>query len=118
MDKLKELRAGVDEMRSVAQRLMKWADDLEQSFQEKVPSETLAADAPAPDAPEAPPSRSNVKTLLTKLCAGGYSVQVKALIASFGASSLSAVPDAALGALWDAALLVGQEESGGDADAG
>ena len=32
MDKMENLRAGITEMRSVAQKLMAWADDLEASF--------------------------------------------------------------------------------------
>ena len=32
MDKMQGLRAGVAEMRSVASRLLSWADDLEKSF--------------------------------------------------------------------------------------
>lgn len=80
MDKLKELCTGVDEMRSVAQRLMKWADDLEQSFQDSAPAETLVAEVPVQDVPADPPSRTDVKGLLTRLCAAGYSAQVKALM--------------------------------------
>ncbi|MCR5566833.1 MAG: hypothetical protein K6F61_08260 [Clostridiales bacterium] len=44
MDKMEGLRAGVVEMRSVAKRLMEWADDLEASFQG---SEAPAAEVPA-----------------------------------------------------------------------
>ena len=35
MDKREGLRAGIAEMRSVAQRLNRWADDLEASFRGK-----------------------------------------------------------------------------------
>lgn len=104
MDRMKDLRAGIEEMRSVAQRLMAWAADLEKS----------AGNLPA-DAMPAAPSRDEVKVLLTKLCAAGYSAQVKALIASFGAVSLSAVPEESLRDLWEAAQLLGD---GGDCHAG
>ena len=123
MDKMKELSAGVAEMRSVAQRLLDWADDLERSFRKKemvkeeaaevaaeaVP-ETCPAENPAAAVAEEPVTRAGVKNYLTKLCASGYSAQVKALIASYGVASLSAVPEEALGELLDAALLIGEEE--------
>ena len=117
MDKMKDLCAGIEEMRSVAQRLMMWAADLELSEKDN-PEDYGVTDEgevfPLPVASDdCGPSRNEIRTLLTKLCAGGYSAQVKALIASFGAASLSAVPEGALGDLWDAAQLLG-----GDADAG
>ena len=132
MDKMKELSAGVAEMRSVAQRLLDWADDLERSFRKKeavqeeaaegaaeadaeaVPETRPAENLAAVDAEE-PVTRAGVKNFLTKLCASGYSAQVKALIASYGVASLSAVPEEALGELLDAALLIGGEEEDGHA---
>ena len=132
MDKMKELSAGVAEMRSVAQRLLDWADDLERSFRKKeavqeeaaeetaeaaakaVPETRPAENSAAVDAEE-PMTRAGVKNFLTKLCASGYSAQVKALIASYGVASLSAVPEEALGELLDAALLIGGEEGNGHA---
>lgn len=147
----KNLAAGVKEMRSVAKKLLAWADDLEKAgkgeVQEDVgcpaaPDVAAPADSgadhgepskavkeePAPvvpskvvkeePAPAAPPTLSEVKAFLTKKCAAGYSAQVQALIASFGVSSLSKVPAESLGALLDAALLLGQEESEGEAHAG
>ena len=127
MDKMKDLRAGIKEMRSVAQRLLTWAEDMEKSLASDVPGaategkqaavvdeKAAAKENTVPEkAKTVVPSRGAVKVLLTKLCAAGYSAQVKALIASFGAASLSAVPEEALGDLWDAAQLLG-----GDADAG
>jgi len=48
MDKMESLRAGVAEMRSVAQRLMEWADDLEASFQgQEAPKEDAGNGKPA-----------------------------------------------------------------------
>ena len=139
----KNLAAGVKEMRSVAKRLLAWADDLEKAGKnEEVPeaggnpvSPDLAAPAgggsdhgkpvetvkeaqasksaetvkEAP-APKAPPKLDEVKAFLTKKCAAGYSAQVKALIASFGASSLSGVPAESLAALMEAAQLLGEGE--------
>ena len=98
MDK-KNLAAGVKEMRSVAKKLLAWADDLEKA-----------------SAPAAPPTLAAVKKFLSEKCAAGYSAQVQELIASFGAKTLSGVPEGSLGALLDAALLLGEE--GEDANAG
>lgn len=67
-------------------------------------------------APAAPPTLAAVKKFLSEKCAAGYSAQVQALIASFGAKTLSGVPEGSLGALLDAALLLGEE--GEDANAG
>ena len=112
MDKMESLRAGVEEMRSVAQRLNRWADDLEASFQaeeapkkevdvgEPVPAEkkkrTAAVKAAAESA--AAPEKGKTLTLpevravLAEKCAAGFSTQVKALIESYGVSSLKNVP--------------------------
>ena len=137
MDK-KNLAAGVKEMRTVAKKLLAWADDLEKAGKGEVQEDVgcpAAPDVAAPaggdpdhgeppkavkeePAPAAPPTLSEVKAFLTKKCAAGYSAQVQALIASFGVSSLSKVPAESLGALLDAALLLGQEESEGEAHAG
>ena len=115
MDK-KNLAAGVKEMRSVAKKLLAWADDLEKAGKGEVQeADETVKEEPAP---AAPPTLSEVKAFLTKKCAAGYSAQVQALIASFGVSSLSKVPAESLGALLDAALLLGQEESEGEAHAG
>lgn len=137
----KKLAAGVKEMRSVAKRLTTWADDLEKlltsensevsedaggsaasavaaSVPDRDPvvggdsAEAVKPVAPA-EAPVAPPTLAEVKNFLTKLCAAGYAPQVKALIASYGAASLSGVPAEALGDLMDAARLLGGEENAG-----
>ena len=111
------LRAGVAEMRSVAQRLNQWADDLEASFrgQEASPAEVPVAEtvpasgrkkAPAGKAPvaKATPEPAaaekknpaltlpEVRAVLAEKCASGFSTQVKALIESYGVSSLKNVP--------------------------
>lgn len=114
-EKLKSLRAGIDEMRSVAQKLLTWASDLERSFLEEAPepehtdpvTESPAAPAAA-DVP--PPTRAEVKAFLTSRCAAGYSAQVKALIASFGVASLSEVPEGSLRSLMEAAQMLGEGE--------
>ena len=110
----KKLAAGVKEMRSVAKRLTTWADDLEKllTSENSEVNEDAGCSADTPT----PPTLAEVKNFLTKLCAAGYAPQVKALIASFGAASLSGVPAESLGDLFDAALLLGEE--GGSADAG
>ena len=98
----RNLAAGVKEMRSVAKRLLAWADDLEKSMaQEK--------EAPEPLKDAAPVRTEQVKAFLTEKCAAGYGARVKALIASFGASTLSEVPAESLGELLDAAMLIGEE---------
>ena len=128
MDK-KNLAAGVKEMRSVAKKLLAWADDLEKASAPAAPAVAAPADGGADrgepakavkeeTAPAAPPTFHEIKALLTKKCADGYAAQVKALIASFGVSSLSKVPAEFFGELYDAALLLGQEESEGNANAG
>ena len=123
----KNLAAGIREMRSVAKRLMAWADDLEKNSGtggvEAVEGAAVGSDAvAAPDvgvsagvgiADSAVPTRAEVKGLLAKLCAAGHSAQVKALIASCGVTSLSGVPEDALGDLWNAALLLEGEEDAG-----
>ena len=137
----KDLAAAVVEMRSVAARLIVWADDLEKSVSavgqgadssveepdevvvsSDVASSTVVLDAPAvvapAVAPTAPVSLAEVKVYLTKLCAAGYSAQVKALIASFGAASLSEVPADSLDALMVAARMLGLDGNGEDVHAG
>ena len=91
----KNLAAGIREMRSVAKRLMAWAEDLEKnSGTGGVEAAEGAADRDAVAAPDvgvsagvgiadsAAPSRAEVKGLLAKLCAAGHSAQVKALTIS------------------------------------
>ncbi len=113
MDKMKDMRAEIDEMRSVAQRLMTWASDREQSLQKETSAAPLppAADPPAASVTAATlPSRAEVKAFLTTRCAAGYAAQVKALIASFGVSSLSEVPEESLASLMERASLRGEGE--------
>jgi hypothetical protein len=134
MSKMESLRAGVAEMRSVAQKLNKWADDLEASFQgAKADAAEVPASEPAPAEkkkrvaksgsaePEAAPEKGKVLTLpevravLAEKCAAGFSTQVKALIESYGASSLKEVPAERYEELLEAVRDLG---TGGDADAG
>jgi len=132
MDKREGLRAGIAEMRSVAQRLSQWADDLEASFRgEEAPSVKMDAGEPVPapkeegtaDQAGAEPAAApkadktltlpEVRTILAGKCAEGFGTQVKALIESYGAVSLKEVPAEKYGELLEA---VGR--LGGDADAG
>jgi len=112
MDKREGLRAGVAEMRSVAQKLNQWADDLEASFRDQeaseqevdagkpvpAPKKKRAADQasaePAAAAETGKPAKElpEVRAVLAKKCAAGFGTQVKALIESYGASSLKGVP--------------------------
>lgn len=111
MGKMDGLRAGVAEMRSVAQKLNQWANDLEASFrnQEADATEVPASEPgpaekkkraknPAGNEPAAAPEKGKalalpeVRAILAEKCAAGFSTQVKALIESYGASSLKEVP--------------------------
>ena len=127
MDDMESLRAGVEEMRSVARKLTEWADVLEQSFQDpasakgKEPAadavrspgrkKAAAAKAPAVDAApqpagaeekKAPLQLPEVRAILAEKCAKGFSTQVKALIESFGVSCLKDVPAERYGELLEA----------------
>ena len=57
MDEREGLRAGIEEMRSVAQRLNQWADDLEASFRDQ---EASAGEVPASEPQQAPDREKNV----------------------------------------------------------
>jgi len=120
MNNLEGLRAGAAEMRSVAQKLNQWADDLEASFRGS------AADAETGKVLTLP----GVRAVLAEKCAAGFSTQVKALIESYGVSSLKEVPAEKYGELLSAVAGLGSGGecgsgsgsgsggSGGDADAG
>ena len=106
MNKLDGLRAGVAEMRSVARRLMTWADDLEKSFQDREAGKPeMAAAGPVQKKPLALPE---VRTALAEKCAAGYGAQVKALIESYGAASLKDVPAEKYEELLEAAAALGE----------
>ena len=111
MDKREGLRVGIAEMRTVAQRLNQWADDLESSFRsqeapevkvdvgELVPAskEEGTADQAGAEPAAAPEtgktlSLPEVRAVLAGKCAEGFGTQVKALIQSYGASTLKEVP--------------------------
>ena len=122
MDKMEGLRTGIAEMRSVAQRLIQWADDLEQSFRnQETPKKEVDAGKPAPaertkkaaaDKAAAEPAATEkagktlslpeVRAELAEKCAAGYSTQVKTLIESYGVSSLKEVPAEKYGELLEA----------------
>ena len=132
MSKMDGLRAGVAEMRSVAQRLNQWADDLEASFQGKEADATEVSAsgtgsaekkkrAPKPAASEPAAVKEErkaitlpeVRTILAGKCAAGFGTQVKALIESYGASTLKEVPAEKYEELLEAVA-----QLGGDANAG
>ena len=132
MEKMDSLRAGVAEMRSVAQRLNQWADDLEASFRDpKAPEEKVDAGEPAPapgkkkaaaDKAAAEPAAAEekgkaltlpeVRSILAEKCAAGFGTQVKALIESYGASSLKGVPPEKYGELLEAVKGLGDADAG------
>ena len=131
MDKMDGLRAGVAEMRSVAQRLNQWADDLEASFQGKeadaaeVPASELGSAEkkkrtakPAGAEPAAATEKGKTLTLpevravLAGKCAAGFGTQVKALIESYGASTLKDVPAEKYEELLEAVKGLGDPDAG------
>ena len=131
MDKREGLRAGIAEMRSVAQRLNQWADDLESSFRsqeapevkvdvgELVPASKEEGTADQAGAePEAASKAGKALTLpevravLAGKCAEGFGTQVKALIQSYGASTLKEVPAEKYGELLEAVKGLGDADAG------
>ena len=140
MDEREGLRAGIVEMRSVAQRLNQWADDLEASFHDQ---ETSAGEVPASEPQQAPDREKNVghkkavrkgaeepaaaaetrktltlpevRAILAEKCAAGFGTQVKAFIESYGAASLKGVPEEKYEELLEAVRNLGSD---GEADAG
>ncbi len=131
MSNMEGLRAGVAEMRSVAQRLNQWADDLEASFRDK---ETDASEVPASvpgptekkktaaDSPRNEPAAvkkkgkaltlPEVRAILAEKCAAGFGTQVKALIESYGAASLKGVPADRYEELLEAVKGLGDADAG------
>ena len=85
------------------------AEDVKAAEPAEAPAAAETPAAPV-ETPAAPPTVSEVKTFLTKLCAAGYAPQVKALIASYGATNLSGVPVEALAELMDTARKIGGEQ--------
>ncbi len=138
MEKIESLRAGVAEMRSVAQRLNQWADDLEASFRDqeaperevppaesvqpgkrkkaeegkKSPGSTEAASTVVPESEAKPLTLPEVRAILAEKCAAGFGTQVKALIESYGASSLKGVPPEKYGELLEAVKGLGDADAG------
>ena len=131
MDKMKGLRAGVAEMRSVAQRLNQWADDLEASFRSAEADATeVPASEPGPaekkkgtknsagtEHAAAPEKRKaltlpEVRAILAEKCAACFGTQVKALIESYGASSLKEVPAEKYEELLEAVRGLGDADAG------
>ena len=131
MNKMDGLQAGVAEMRSVAHRLMEWADDLEASFQghetpkAEVPAagpgtagkkKKTAGPAGAESAADEKAGKAlticEVRKILAGKCAAGLGARVRALIESYGVSSLREVPPEKY-----VELLLAVDALGGDADA-
>ena len=132
MDKMEGLRAGAAEMRSVAQRLNQWADDLEASFQAKASAppevdaagtgsagkkkktaDKAAAEPAAAEEKKAALTLPEVRAVLAEKCAAGFRAQVKALIGSFGVSSLRDVAPEHYAELLEAASGLGGGQDAG-----
>ena len=105
MEKMNGLRSGVAEMRAVARKLNQWADDLEASLPSDVGGSGEKLTLP------------QVRKVLANKCAAGFSCQVKALIESFGVTSLGEVPEEKYAELLEAVSALGAE-TGDDPDAG
>lgn len=132
MDKMVGLRAGIAEMRSVAQRLNQWADDLEQSFRDQEAPEKEVADGkpaalekkkkaaacravaePTADKEEGKTlTLPDVRAVLAEKCAAGFGAQVKSLIESYGASTLKEVPADRYEELLEAVKGLGDADAG------
>ena len=138
MERMESLRAGVAEMRSVAQRLNQWADDLEASFRDqkaperevppaepvqrgkrkkaeegkKSPESAEAAGAVEPEPEAKPLTLPEVRAILAEKCASGFGTQVKALIESYDAASLKGVPPEKYGELLEAVKGLGDADAG------
>ena len=132
MDKLESLRAGIAEMRTVAQKLSRWADDLERTFQdEEAQSAKEVPEQPAPAEKKRKPAAGKaaaepaavpggekelklpeVRAILAEKCAAGFGTQVKALIESYGASSLKEVPAEKYEELLEAVKDLGDADAG------
>ena len=131
MKKMDGLRAGVAEMRSVARRLNEWADELEASFCDpETDAKEVSAPKPGPTEkeegtansakvkPEAAPEKGKafslpeVRAILAEKCAAGFAAQVKALIESYGASTLKEVPPDKYGELLEAVKGLGDSDAG------
>ena len=129
MNKMDGLRVSAAEMRSVAQRLIQWADDLEASFRDtEAPAEEVPVSEPVPAekkkraskqaGPEPAAAKETGKTLtlpevraiLAEKVAAGFGTQVKALIESYGAASLKGVPADRYGELLEAVKDLGTSE--------
>ncbi len=129
MNKMDGLRAGAAEMRSVAQRLIQWADDLEASFRDpEAPAEEVPVSEPVPAekkkraskqaGPEPAAAKEErkaltlpeVRAILAEKVAAGFGTQVKALIESYGAASLKSVPADRYGELLEAVKDLGASE--------
>ena len=85
-------------------------DDLEASFRSSEADATeVSASEPGPVSPLTLPE---VRAILAEKCAAGFGTQVKALIESYGASSLKGVPADKYGELLEAVKGLGDADAG------
>ena len=95
------------------------ADEAEISASEPGPAEKeKGASVPAGNQPAAAPEKGKtltlpeVRAILAEKCAAGFGTQVKALIESYGASSLKGVPADKYGELLEAVKGLGDADAG------
>ena len=105
----KDLRGNLIKMREVAEFLNAWADDLEKTLQDK--GAGVASDTETKEM-----KLAEVREILTEKHAAGFKEQVKALIESYGVTSLRDVPPEHYRELAEAAAALGAGEE--EADAG
>ena len=105
MSKTSEMEATIRELRDIASSINDIANCLTGAFSgaEEV--------APAPE-PEKALTLEEVRAILAEKCAAGFAAQVKALIESYGASSLREVPADRYGDLLEAVKGLGDADAG------
>ena len=111
MSAMNELSQTVEELRTAAQALISAAESLTRLFNSAESTESAE-----PAKPERKPlSLEEVRGILSDMCAKGFSAQVKALIASYGAKTLKDVAPADYENLVLAAHALGEAKEDADA---
>ena len=103
MSKMSELSQALDDLVACGEGLIRTANAIREMFTSEpvpVPHAKTAAEAPKAEAAEAPPAEKpkkytfpEVRKAFSAKSHAGYTEQVKALIASYGADKLSAVKE-------------------------
>ncbi len=111
MSAMNELSQTVEELLTAAQALISAADSLTRLFNSEEPAEPTE-----PAKPERKPlTLEEVRGILSDMCAKGFSAQVKALIASYGAKTLKDVAPTDYDDLALAAQALGEAKEDTDA---